>query len=127
MFKKQNGEKLYGGITAGTVIAKGVSIETGEISGAGNVLIEGEFKGNISIDGDLVIGSSGEMTGDIKARSVMFSGIYSGSVNVEGTIHFCEGSKVKAQVEATKIIMDEGAIFDGYITSAKIYQEEAKI
>ncbi|MCL2035608.1 MAG: polymer-forming cytoskeletal protein [Oscillospiraceae bacterium] len=127
MFKKQNGEKLYGGITAGTVIAKGVSIEAGEISGAGNILIEGVFKGNISIDGDLVVGSSGDVSGDVKARSAMFAGIYSGSVNVDGAIRFCEGSRVKAQVEATKIIMDEGAIFDGYITSAKIYQEEAKI
>ena len=127
MLKKQNGEKLYGGIVAGTVIAKGISMETGEISGTGNVLIEGSFKGNVSIDGDLVVGASGDMTGDIKARSALFAGAYSGSVAVGGTVRFCEGSKVKAQVEANKIVMDEGAAFDGYITSAKIFQEEAKI
>jgi len=126
-FKKKNNDKLYGGITAETVIAKGIVIETGEISGTGSVQIEGTFNGNISIDGHLIVGSTGEVSGEIKARNALFAGAYSGSVSVDDTVRFCDGSNVKAQVEANKIIMDEGAAFDGYITSAKIFQEEAKI
>ena len=126
-FKKQKKDKLFNGSPAETVISEGIAIESGKIHGTGNVRIDGSFSGDISIDGYVAVGAAGNVSGEIKARSAMFSGTYSGSVTVDDTVRFFDGSNVNAQVEANKIIMDEGAAFKGYITSAKIFQEEAKL
>lgn len=110
-----------------TVIAEGIVINSGEISGTGGVRIDGTFNGSIALDGHLIIGETGNVSGEIKANTALFAGTYSGDLSVADTVRFVPGSNVNATVEANKIIMDEGAVFKGHITSAKIFQEEAKI
>jgi cytoskeletal protein CcmA (bactofilin family) len=125
--KKSGGRDRYEKDSVKTIIAQGIVISSGEITGEGDIRIDGTFKGSISLNGHLIVGETGQVTGDVKSKTALFAGTYSGNMAISETVRFVEGSNVTGEVEANKIIMDEGAIFKGYITSAKIFQEEAGI
>jgi cytoskeletal protein CcmA (bactofilin family) len=128
MFDKRSGEHGRHNKDVGkTFIAKGITISAGEIIGEGDVCIDGAFEGHISLNGHFIVGVTGTVSGDVKAQTALFAGTYSGHMSISDTVRFADGSNVTGEVEANKIIMDEGAVFKGRVTSAKIFQEEAGI
>jgi cytoskeletal protein CcmA (bactofilin family) len=101
-----------------TVIGKGVYLEAARMSGQESVRIDGIFKGNIEIDGSLVLGDSGSVTGDVRANYFLVAGEVAGNISCETQLHFASTSKVFGDVQASSLIVDEGAQVKGrYIVS----------
>ncbi|MCL1842703.1 MAG: polymer-forming cytoskeletal protein [Defluviitaleaceae bacterium] len=97
----------------GTVIGKGVYLEAARMTGRESVRVDGIFKGNIEIDGSLVLGDSGSVTGDIRATYFLVAGEVNGNIDCSTQLHFASSSKVMGDVQANSLVVDEGAQVSG--------------
>lgn len=99
--------------TPSTVIGKGVYIEAARLTGNESVRVDGIFKGNIEIEGSLVLGDSGSITGDVHAAYFLVAGEMNGDVICDTQLHFASTSKVSGDVQTASLVVDEGAQVTG--------------
>jgi cytoskeletal protein CcmA (bactofilin family) len=99
----------------------------GELSFVGsNTVVEGKIKtdGSIRIDGKLVgdlvskanaaLGANGVIEGNLTARNVTLAGKVTGTVTAAEKLVLEARSIVKGDVRAARLVVDEGAVFDGH-------------
>ncbi|MDZ4132422.1 MAG: polymer-forming cytoskeletal protein, partial [Dethiobacteria bacterium] len=77
MFKKDNLETPPDKIN--TVIGKDTFFK-GTLTGKGLIRIDGEAEGSIVNKGDLIVGESGRVKVDLKARNVTIAGYFEGNM-----------------------------------------------
>ncbi|MDD8013214.1 MAG: polymer-forming cytoskeletal protein [Acidobacteriota bacterium] len=94
---------------------------TGNISGPGDLALDGELQGDISISGLLVIGEKGSVQGKVTAGNMILAGRVLGSVRVEVGIEIRSSGRMKGDVVCAKIAIAEGAFLEG-----GIYTHEGK-
>lgn len=118
----------------------------GDITSKGIVRIDGKVIGNVSIQGDLFIGESSNIKGDITATNIHVAGSVEGNIFSTGLLKLLASAKVIGDIQVKSIICEEGCILDGnckmleasaskpillgknkdFKKSADIAQEEAK-
>src|SRR5262249_62404423 len=64
---------------AATLVAPGTKV-VGKVSGAAEVVVEGELEGELRVDGGAVIGTGGTVRGEISARTVRVGGKVFGNI-----------------------------------------------
>jgi len=95
------------------------TIVDGDICLCGNTKIDGTVNGNISCEGDVIIGQSSKVTGNITAENVIISGTVKGNVTSSNLFSLtCTGS-VTGDVTASSMMIDEGAVFSGVSNSVR--------
>jgi cytoskeletal protein CcmA (bactofilin family) len=99
--------------TTDTVIGKGIIFERALLKGSGVVRIDGCFTGTIDIKGHVILGETCSVNGEIYADSGLFAGRYQGQLHIRGALHLTKSANVTGNIESVKLIMDEGAIFNG--------------
>ncbi len=75
--------------------------------------IDGKLKGKIECDGSLVIGSTGEVEGEIEADSVFIAGEFKGNVIAKNHLEITEKGKVYGDITTANLVVDQGVIFEG--------------
>ncbi len=70
-------KKRQGPVQSASIITPGTSIK-GEIRCDGNILINGEFEGDIISQSEVVVGKSGNVKGHIQAQKLLVSGVFVG-------------------------------------------------
>jgi len=95
-----------------TIIGKDTHLE-GTIRAKGTIRVDGRVEGQLVSEGDLVIGDTGKIQGDIKAKNVIVSGKVLGNLIVQGKVEMSPSGSVQGDITAAKLVIDEGAIFDG--------------
>ena len=110
MFKSK---KIITSDVTNTVIGEGIRIDASRLSGLGSLRIDGEFSGEIDIDGELILGESGRIIGNIKARQALLAGKVEGNVTCRASVHVTHSASLLGNVIATALIVDEGAVFNG--------------
>ncbi len=108
-FKGTNSEA---GSTELNFIGKGTVIE-GHIRTDSSIRIDGKIKGSLSCKNTLTIGESGEIEGDIDASNAIVGGKIKGKVTIKEKLVLEARSSLVGELKAKKLIIDEGAIFDG--------------
>ena len=83
------------------------------LTAEGTVRIEGKLKGDVTLSGNLIVGEGGYVKGNVKADSVVLSGMVEGNITVENHLHLTSTSKLIGDIDAKNIIIDEGAVFNG--------------
>jgi len=94
------------------LIAKGTKI-TGDIISEGDIRIDGELKGNITCKGRLVVGNSGNITGEIKCNTSEISGAVKGKISISELLALKATSKVTGDIATGKLSIEPGAVFSG--------------
>ncbi len=94
------------------IVSQGSRFE-GKITSSGSLRVDGQVNGDVALTGDLVIGSNGEVTGNIDAQTVTVGGRITGNINVKNKLVLEAKAKIKGDIRASKLIIDEGAVFDG--------------
>ncbi len=84
----------------------------GEISVAGTVRIDGTLEGNVRADW-VVVGETGRIKGNIRSRGTVAGGSIEGNVDASEVTELKPGSNVCGEIRTSKLIVSEGAIFDG--------------
>jgi cytoskeletal protein CcmA (bactofilin family) len=95
-----------------TLICKSSKFE-GKLNADGTVRIDGEFVGNISVKGDVILGEEGKMVGDISASNVIVSGSVKGNITAENQLKLNASGKVIGDIHVTSLVVEDKAIFEG--------------
>jgi len=87
----------------------------GDIQSDGGVRIDGVLEGTIDITGNLVIGESAKIIGDVSAHNVSISGAIKG--NIAGNrVEILETGRVWGDLSINSLLLNEGAYLRGKTT-----------
>jgi len=103
-------------------IGKGTVIE-GSIRTESSLRIDGKVKGTVICKSTLTIGEPGMIEGDIEAQSAVISGQVKGKVIISEKVVLESKSSLIGDLKCRKLIIDEGAVFDG---NASMVETSAK-
>jgi cytoskeletal protein CcmA (bactofilin family) len=112
--KKLNGDTLEDV----SIISKGVNIE-GKLKSEGNVRIDGIIRGDVLVSGNLTLGETSEITGELKAENITLSGRVTGTVTANEKIVLEARGVLKGDLIAKVLVVEPGALFDGKCTMTK--------
>lgn len=108
------------------LISAGTTME-GKIRTQGSVRIDGKVIGEVVAGEGLAVGQTGEIEGNVTAKNATIAGKVRGSVNVAEKAVFEGKAVIKGDVRAARLVIDEGAIFDGKVSmSDKAQSFESK-
>ena len=93
---------------------------TGTLSFSGNARLDGTFSGEIHGHGSLLIGPQAVIKAEISARSVIISGEVVGDIIATERIELKTPGKLKGNISAPLVMMDEGVLFEGHCTMAPV-------
>jgi cytoskeletal protein CcmA (bactofilin family) len=85
----------------------------GRVSGEGDLRVEGTLEGDVSIRGDLTIGSGARAVSAIEAHAVVVAGELEGDIRAQSTVQLEAGARVRGDVHGESIAIDEGAELSG--------------
>ena len=85
----------------------------GELRFKDTFRIDGSVKGRIVSDNTLIVGESGQVEADIDCGVVSIRGTVLGRVHGRQRIELLAGSKVQATLVSPKLVIEEGAFFQG--------------
>ncbi len=90
-----------------------------------NLRINGEFDGNLTTRGNLIIGETASVRAEIKGESVFVSGKVRGTIRAD-SIKFSASAEVYGDIQAGVVSIEEGAIFEGkcQMSEGKVSLEE---
>lgn len=95
-----------------TIIGPSTKFE-GNINASGTIRLDGNLKGDIISETDVIIGESGNCNGNITASNVTISGNITGNIKCKELLEILPGGKLFGDIEAGKISINTGAIFRG--------------
>jgi cytoskeletal protein CcmA (bactofilin family) len=93
-------------LVEGTVI-------NGDLLTEGNIRIDGNVLGNLSVKGKLVLGLNGKVEGDIRCLNADIEGTILGNISVDGLLILKDTARVEGTIRTHKIGVLEGAEFTG--------------
>ncbi len=94
------------------LIGAGTKIN-GDITSNGDFRIDGILTGNITISGKLVLGSTGQIEGNIQCGNADLSGEVKGTVKIVETLSLKSTAKINGDIVTGKLAIEAGAIFTG--------------
>ncbi len=106
-----------------SIFSSGVKIE-GKIYSEGNVRIDGEVIGSVTVNGNLTLGDTSKINGEVKAKNVTCNGKLEGKLEAAEKLVLEKRSTVVADIKAKILVIEEGASFDGR-TSMKNSHEKS--
>ena len=95
-----------------SILSQGVKIE-GKFTSSGDVRLDGVIVGNVNVNGNLTLGETAKIQGDVSAKNVIISGSIEGSVKAAEKIVLEPKSRLKGDLVAKILLVEEGAKFDG--------------
>ena len=95
-------------------------VAQGQLSAGEDLLIEGQFEGNINLDDHcLTVGTEGHVKAEIRARQVVILGSVTGNVAAREKIEIRRTGHVVGDLIAATVAIEEGAYFKGSIDIAR--------
>jgi cytoskeletal protein CcmA (bactofilin family) len=95
-----------------TIVGQGAKLE-GTVVSAGSLRIDGQVKGQVNADGDVMLSPQSQVEADIRAQNVSVAGRFKGSIVVKGRAEINRGGRVDGNVTSKTLVVEEGAIFQG--------------
>jgi cytoskeletal protein CcmA (bactofilin family) len=101
-------------------------VTQGQLSSGEDLLIEGRFEGNITLDDHcLTIGTEGHVKAEIRARQVVILGSLTGNIVAREKVEIRRTGHVVGDLVAASVAIEEGAYFKGSIDIAREEKSEA--
>ena len=95
-----------------TIVGAGARLE-GNVVSAGNLRIDGQVKGQINADGDVVLSPQSQVEADIRSQNVSVAGRFKGNILVKGKAHLARGGRIDGNITSKTLVVEEGGIFHG--------------
>ena len=86
---------------------------TGDIRFKDSFRIDGKFKGRVLAGNSLIIGETGKLEADIEAGHISINGRIKGTLKATELIEIFSQGRVIGQIITPKLIIEEGAFFQG--------------
>lgn len=101
---------------AGTVIE-------GDIKSDGDIRVDGKLIGSLITKGKLVIGSTGNIEGEVVCQHADVSGTIKGKLTVHELLSLKNTSKINGDIIANKLSIEPGANFSGSCSMGGIIKD----
>src|SRR5438093_2430823 len=95
-----------------TVVGQGARLE-GTLVSAASLRIDGQVKGKITADGDVVLSAQSQVDADISAQNVTIGGKFKGNITARGRAELSKGGRVDGNITSKSLVVAEGAVFSG--------------
>ena len=96
-------------------VSQGIKIK-GEISGHGDLFLDGEFEGKIRIDsGTLTVGTNARVRAEIEAPEIIVRGDVIGTLKGRERVHIWSTGKLIGDIQTRGIVIDDGAVLCGTV------------
>ena len=108
-------------------LGSGTKVE-GTIRSDNSVRVDGKLKGKLICKNTLTVGINGSIEGEVEAKNAIIGGEINGKIKVAEKLVLEAKSKLIGELKASKLIIDEGAVFEGTSTmgvQADIKPQEA--
>jgi cytoskeletal protein CcmA (bactofilin family) len=104
-------------MSAPTATTMGPTIKIkGDLSGEEDFLIQGQVDGTINFKkNNLTIGEKGRIQADVSAQSINVEGELQGDLQGEERVTIAKSGKVRGNIVAPRVILEDGAMFKGSI------------
>ncbi len=97
------------------VFHKGSTVD-GKIRINGSVRIDGKLKGEVEATEAVIVGETGVIEGDIRAKETNISGKCTGQIYAENCVLLHASAVINGDVKCKKLVVDEGVVIDGNIS-----------
>ncbi len=97
----------------------------GEFDLKSNLHIDGEVEGKVHSTFMISVGKSGRFKGEMRAHSVVISGVFFGKVEAS-TVEIMSGGRLIGNVVAENLVIHDCGIFDGTRQYKETQNEEAQ-
>ncbi|HKM93071.1 MAG TPA: polymer-forming cytoskeletal protein [Prolixibacteraceae bacterium] len=94
------------------LIAKTTKI-IGDITSESDIRIDGNLQGNLKTTGLLIVGASGQISGEIECKTAEIEGVIDGKITVSELLSLKATSNLKGEVVVGQLFIEPGAIFSG--------------
>ena len=96
-------------------VGQGFKIK-GEISGHGDLFLEGEFEGKICIaSGTLTVGPNARVRAEIEATEIIVRGEVTGTLKASELVQIWSTGKLTGDIETHGIVINDGAVLCGTV------------
>jgi cytoskeletal protein CcmA (bactofilin family) len=116
--------KKAGSAAEPTVIGRGAVIE-GKVRASGPIQIDGHVEGALQVEGQVSVGPSGTVTGELVADDVVVGGRVQGKVFARAHLHVASGGSVRGEVRYGSLQIDRGGVIDGTTAHGQAADEAA--
>jgi cytoskeletal protein CcmA (bactofilin family) len=109
---KNNGSSKDVSTGLATIIASGTEIK-GDIDSKGDIRVDGKLTGNITTSGKIIIGTSGQVNGDINATIADVLGQVNGNVTIVELLYLKGECEINGNIYTGQLQVDSSAKFNG--------------
>ncbi len=109
---KQMFQKTAPTVDFDMIIGENSSIE-GNVKSGGSMRIDGHINGDITAEGDVIIGNSADVLGNIRAANIEVSGKVEGKIHSDGMLKIHASGVLRGDIEVMSFVIDEGGAFEG--------------
>ena len=95
-----------------TVIGQGARLE-GTVVSAGSLRVDGQVRGKIQADGDVMLSAPSQVEADIQAENVSIAGKFKGNIVVKNGAELARGGRVDGNITSKTLVVQEGGVFCG--------------
>jgi cytoskeletal protein CcmA (bactofilin family) len=97
-----------------TVVGPAIAIR-GRIEGEEDLVVEGRIEGAITLAGHLTVAENGIIEANLDVDSVEVRGEVIGDISAARSITIQQGARVRGNVRAPRVIINDGARFRGSV------------
>lgn len=105
-------EEINAFLGAGTVY-------NGKLAFQGAVRIDGEFTGEISSEGALIVGKDAVIEGTLDVGELILAGAFRGDVHAKRRVTIHKTGTLEGTMHTPALVVEEGALIDGQTTMSK--------
>lgn len=88
----------------------------GKLTFQGAVRIDGEFTGEITSEGSLIVGKDAVIEGTLNVGELVLSGSFTGEARASRRVTVHRTGSFLGQLRTTALVVEEGAVIDGQIS-----------
>jgi cytoskeletal protein CcmA (bactofilin family) len=95
-----------------TIVGKDAFIK-GEVKVKGSVRIDGQIEGLIDSSDTVIVGKTGRVSGEVRAKSAIVAGDVSGDLLLSSLGILETGSRLRGDIVCQGLVINEGVFFEG--------------
>lgn len=96
----------------GTIIGKGTVIG-GDFTAEKSVRMDGVIEGDVKVTGEIVIGATGRVNGNVEAAAAIIGGEVYGNVTAPERVELTPTARLIGNIKTGVVVIDEKAVFQG--------------
>ncbi len=96
------------------IIGSGIQVR-GNLSGSGDLVIEGRIEGHVALQDHMTVELSGTVVADVEVQNLTINGKMSGNVDASDRVKIATSAIVTGDIRAPRVVIEDGARFRGSI------------